>query len=146
MSAPVIDIVTVTSLCAAASLLVIAYIASLRLLPAKASRRTRIFFIWHLFDSLIHIFFEGTFLYNCFNVFLPLSEVKIKTGQDPLIVTPPGVFFLGQKDRVYGSIYGNSPTALLWQEYTKADRRWGGVRHFLDKLCIRRLMVLTRIF
>ena len=128
MSAPVIDTVTVTSLSAAASVLVIAYFASLHVLPSQASTRTRILFIWHLFDSLIHIFFEGSFLYNCFNVFLPLSAVKIKTGQDPLILTPPGVFFLGQQDRLYGGVYGTSPTALMWQQYAKADKRWGGVR------------------
>ena len=143
MSAPVIDTVTVTSLSAAASVLAIAYFASLHVLPSQASTRTRILFIWHLFDSLIHIFFEGSFLYNCFNVFLPLSAVKIKTGQDPLILTPPGVFFLGQQDRLYGSIYGTGPIALLWQEYAKADKRWGGVRHMLDKFCLRRVMVLT---
>ena len=27
---------------------------------------------------------------------------------------------------MYGSQYGNSATARLWQEYAKADRRWGG--------------------
>ena len=27
---------------------------------------------------------------------------------------------------MYGSAYGSSPTAKLWQEYAKADRRWGG--------------------
>jgi hypothetical protein len=134
MSAPVIDTVTITSLSAAASLLVVAYFASLHVLPSKASTRTRILFIWHLFDSLIHIFFEGSFIYNCFNVFLPVSDVKIKTGQDPLILTPPGVFFLGQQDRLYGSVYGTGPTALLWQEYAKADKRWGGVRYLLDKV------------
>jgi hypothetical protein len=135
MSAPVIDTITITSLFAATSVIVIAYLASLRVLPSQASTRTRVLFIWHLFDSLIHIFFEGSFLYNCFNVFLPLSAVKIKTGHDPLILTPPGVFFLGQQDRLYGSNHGTGPTALLWQEYAKADKRWGGVRYPLDKLC-----------
>ena len=27
---------------------------------------------------------------------------------------------------MYGSHYGSSPTAKLWQEYAKADKRWGG--------------------
>jgi len=143
MSDPVIDTVTITSLLAVAAVLVIAYLASLRVLPSQTSTRTRILFIWHLFDSLIHILFEGSFLYNCFNIFLPLSAVKIKTGRDPHIVTPPGVFFLGQRDRLYGSNYGTGPTALLWQEYAKADKRWGGVRHPLNKSCLGRVMVLT---
>jgi len=128
MAAPVIDAVTVTSLFAAASLLVVAYLLSLRVLPAKCTTRTRVLFIWHLFDSLIHFLFEGSFLYNCFNVFLPISEVKLKLGVEPFIVTPPGVYFLGRSDRIYGPAYGTSPTSLLWQEYAKADKRWGGVR------------------
>lgn len=41
-------------------------------------------------------------------------------------MTAPGIFFLGQTDRLYGAFYGNSPTAQVWQEYAKADRRWGG--------------------
>lgn len=60
-------------------------------------------------------------------MFLPISEVKLKLGVEPFIVTPPGVYFLGQKDRLYGSAYGTGPTSLLWQEYAKADKRWGGV-------------------
>ena len=36
------------------------------------------------------------------------------------------MYFLGYKDRLYGSQYGNSASAKLWQEYAKADRRWGG--------------------
>jgi len=128
MTAPVISIVTVTSLAAFASVIVIVYFVSLHVLPSKASTRTRILFIWHLSDACIHLLFEASFLYNCFNVFLPLSEVKIKTGRDPLILTPPGVFFLRQPDRLYGCFYGTSPPAKLWQEYGKADRRWGGVR------------------
>jgi len=128
MAAPVIDAVTVTSLLVVALLLVVAYVLSLRVLPSKCTTRTRVLFIWHLFDSLIHFIFEGSFLYNCFNVFLPVSEVKLKLGVEPFIVTPPGVYFLGQSDRLYGPAYGTSPTSLLWQEYAKADKRWGGVR------------------
>lgn len=127
MAAPAIDAVTITSLSAAASLLVIAYLLSLRVLPSQSSTRTRVLFIWHLFDSLTHFLFEGSFLYNCFTVFLPISEVKLKLGVEPFIVTAPGVFFLGQKDRLYGPAYGTGPTSLLWQEYAKADKRWGGV-------------------
>lgn len=50
----------------------------------------------------------------------------VANGKLPLQVTPPGVYFLGFKDRTYGSAYGDSPTAKLWQEYAKADARWGG--------------------
>ena len=33
---------------------------------------------------------------------------------------------MGYADRLYGSQYGTNPTAKLWQEYAKADKRWGG--------------------
>jgi hypothetical protein len=128
-SSLVIDQTTVTSLLAALSLLIISYVTSLRLLPASTTSSTRVLFIWHSFDSLIHFLFEGSFLYNCFNVFLARSDVlqyRIRTGQLPVEVYPAGVHFLGFKDRYYGSAYGNSPTAKLWQEYAKADKRWGG--------------------
>ncbi len=34
--------------------------------------------------------------------------------------------FLGYTDRSYGPAYGTNPAALLWQEYARADGRWGG--------------------
>jgi hypothetical protein len=126
---PVIDQATVGGLSAALSLLIIAYLASLKLLPSTASTRTRVFFIWHSFDSLVHFIFEGSFLYNCFNVFLSIKDVAKHTylsGKAPVELYPAGVHFLGFKDRIYGSAYGSSPTAMLWQEYAKADARWGG--------------------
>jgi hypothetical protein len=128
-SSLVIDQTTVTSLLAALSLLIASYIISLKLLPAHATTSTRVLFIWHSFDSLIHFLFEGSFLYNCFNVFIPRSHVleyRVRTGTLPVEVHPAGVHFLGLKDRYYGSAYGVSPTAKLWQEYAKADKRWGG--------------------
>jgi hypothetical protein len=128
-SSLVIDQTTITSLLAALSLLIISYVTSLKLLPANTTTSTRVLFIWHSFDSLIHFIFEGSFLYNCFNVFLPRSDVlqyRVRTGKLPLEVHPTGVHFLGFKDRHYGSAYGSSPTAKLWQEYAKADARWGG--------------------
>jgi hypothetical protein len=125
-SGPVIDAVTVTSLLAALSLLVIAYIVSLRLLPSSSSNRSRILFVWHLFDSLIHFLFEGSFLFNCFFTFVELPGKPTAASLAHTILTPPDVFFLGHKTRLYGSSYGSSPTAKLWQEYAKADKRWGG--------------------
>lgn len=126
---PVIDQATIGGLSAALSLLITAYIASRLTLPKAASTRTRILFIWHSFDSLIHFIFEGSFLYNCFNVYLPIKDVAKHTyliGKAPVKLYPSGVHFLGLKDRIYGSAYGTSPTAMLWQEYAKADARWGG--------------------
>jgi hypothetical protein len=127
-SGPVIDEVTVTSLLAVTGLLVVAYALSGYLLPKQSSTRSRVFFVWHLFDSLVHFFFEGSFLYNCFFTYVQLRTPPLLSYTKPkhLVLTPPGVFFLGEKHRLYGSAYGTSPTAKLWQEYAKADKRWGG--------------------
>ncbi|TID14495.1 Emopamil-binding protein [Venturia nashicola] len=126
---PVIDEATIGGLSAALGLLITASIASRLALPKAASTRTRILFVWHSFDSLIHFIFEGSFLYNCFNVYLSTKDIAKHTyliGKAPVQLYPAGVYFLGHKDRIYGSAYGTSPTAKLWQEYAKADARWGG--------------------
>lgn len=65
-----------------------------------------------VFDALIHLLFEGSFLYQCF------------------FSHRPGVSsnnFLNQPLRIYGANSGptTSPTAMLWREYAKADARWG---------------------
>lgn len=126
---PVIDEATIGGLSAALGILITAYIVSRLALPKTASTRTRILFVWHSFDSLIHFIFEGSFLYNCFTVYLSTKDIAKHTyliGKAPVELYPSGVHFLGFKDRIYGSAYGTSPTAKLWQEYAKADARWGG--------------------
>ena len=120
----VIDRTTIFSLFAALSVLITAYAVSLRVLHASTTTKLRILFIWHLFDSLIHFTFEGSFLYNCF--FTYTSVPHSSDYPHPASLTSPGVYFLGYADRLYGSRYGTSPTAKLWQEYAKADKRWGG--------------------
>ncbi|KAF2400770.1 Emopamil-binding protein [Trichodelitschia bisporula] len=124
----VIDEVTVLSLLATVVLLIVAYVASLRLLPASASTRSRVLFVWHSFDALIHFFFEGSFLYNCFFTFINADSVRTftaSTGRQSVAVTASDVHFLGRADKIYGANYGTGPTSKLWQEYAKADRRWG---------------------
>lgn len=106
----VIDQTTVISLLSVLVLLITTYTVSVALLPKTTSARLRVMFIWHLFDSLIHFLYEGSFLYNCF--FTYASGKSLNN-------------FLSQPLRTYGSFYGTSPTAKLWQEYAKADRRWG---------------------
>ena len=123
-STPQIDINTALGLLAALTLLLTAYLTSVRLLPASTSTKHRILFIWHLFDALIHFLFEGSFLYNCFFTFTTIPHAT--DYPHPASLTSPAVYFLGFKDRLYGSQYGSSPTAKLWQEYAKADKRWGG--------------------
>ncbi len=120
----VIDQTTILSLLAALSLLVTAYIASLYLLHSSATAKLRVIFIWHLFDALIHFVLEGSFLYNCFFTFTAIPHST--DYPHPASLTSPAVHFLGYADRLYGSQHGTSLPAKLWQEYAKADRRWGG--------------------
>ena len=125
----VIDKTTVLSLLATLALLITAYGLSLRVLPTSSSGRIRVLFIWHTFDSLTHFILEGSFLYHCFFVYLPIanrSSYIANTGREPLVVTAPDVHLMGRADRMYGPAYGSNPMANLWQEYAKADRRWGG--------------------
>lgn len=123
-----ISLTTILSLLAVLAILVTAYALSVRLLPRSASTKIRVFFIWHLFDALIHFCLEGSYLYNCFFSSAPLSTLTglSASGLFPTAMTPPEAFFLGKSDVLHGAFYGTSPTARLWQEYAKADRRWGG--------------------
>ncbi|KAF2003158.1 Emopamil-binding protein [Amniculicola lignicola CBS 123094] len=127
---PEVDATTVISLLAVLALLGGAYAASVRVLPKTAGWKTRILFVWHLFDALIHLVFEGSFLYNCFFVSYALpTSFSAATRHHPHIrlLTPPDVYWLGSEDKLYGANYGTGVFSRLWQEYAKADKRWGGV-------------------
>lgn len=120
----VIDQATVLSLFAILAILVIAYFSSLYVLHPSTSAKLRVIFVWHAFDALIHFVLEGSFLYNCF-----FSYISVPVSGDyphPASLTSPESYFLGYKDRLYGSDYGTNILACLWQEYAKADKRWGG--------------------
>ena len=121
-----IDQTTVFSLLGTAAVLAAAYALSLRVLPpnTRTNRRTkaRILFIWHIFDALIHLIFEGSFLWNCFFVHAPYDP----SSSPPSEFLPPNVHFLNRPDRVFGAAYGTGPFSKLWREYAKADRRWSG--------------------
>lgn len=125
---PIFSLTSFFSLFAVASLLGAAYTLSTRLLPSSSTTKVRVLFIWHLFDAFVHFTLEASYLYNCF-----FSYTLIPNGLDKILpaglefpFTPHGVAFLGKADRLYGSFYGTSPTAKMWQEYAKADKRWGG--------------------
>jgi hypothetical protein len=129
-SSPTIDATTVISLLAVLALLGGAYAASLRVLPKTAAPKTRVLFIWHLFDALVHFVFEGSYLWNCFFVSYSLpTTFSAASRNHPHITlfTPPDVYWLGKEDLLYGANYGTTPFSRLWQEYAKADKRWGGV-------------------
>jgi hypothetical protein len=75
---------------------------------------------------LIHTFLEGSYLYSCFFSSTPTSALSSFPVAHRDSFTPSGIHFMGQSERLYGAFYGTSPMSLVWQEYAKADRRWGG--------------------
>ncbi|MCJ1232923.1 hypothetical protein MMC14_000877 [Varicellaria rhodocarpa] len=121
------SLTTFLSLLATILILLTAYLASTTLLPKATSTKLRVLYIWHLFDALIHLTLESSFLYNAFFSYTLLAPTSQYPNPAALIApTPAYVHFLGYKDRLYGSDYGGNPFALLWQEYARADKRWGG--------------------
>ncbi|MCJ1400801.1 hypothetical protein MMC11_004009 [Xylographa trunciseda] len=114
---------TILSLLSTLSLLLTAYISSLRLLPTTTSPKLRVLYIWHLFDALTHLILEASFLYNCFCTYAP--RALSADYPHPAAAASTAVHFLGRSDRSYGSAHGSNPFARLWQEYARADKRWG---------------------
>ncbi|KAJ5899639.1 hypothetical protein N7495_004383 [Penicillium taxi] len=112
-----LDVQTGLCLAFALSFMPIAYVLGQFLIPASHPRN-RFLFFWHAYDALTHIFIEGSFLYECFFSFAPIAEIHNKA--------PYFSQFLNRPDRLYGAAYGTGPSARLWQEYAKADRRWAG--------------------
>ena len=110
-----LDLPTILCLAFSLSFMPLAYLLSKALIPTTHTRN-RILFFWHAYDALTHLFIEGSFLYECFT-----SYVVLPTG-----IHPQGPHFLNRPDRIYGPAHGTGPSARLWQEYAKADRRWAG--------------------
>lgn len=108
------DLPTVLCIAFSLSFMPIAYLLSKILVPASHTRN-RILFFWHAYDALTHLFIEGSFLYECFFSYATIAGIH---NRKP--------FFLNNPDRIYGPAYGTGPSARLWQEYAKADRRWAG--------------------
>jgi len=125
-----IDTTTILSLLSTLAILATAYALSLTALSPSSPTKIRILFIWHAFDALIHFILEGSYLYNCFfshlSLSLSLSPSTPNSASKASEFLPPGVYFLGRRDRLYGASYGNGGFSALWREYAKADRRWGG--------------------
>ena len=95
-------------------------------LPKSTPTKYTALFIWHAYDCLTHFILEASYLYHCFFSYIelpvPTSDYPhpASRGFDPL----PLLF--NRSDRRYGPFYGEGPMARLWQEYAKADKRWGG--------------------
>lgn len=142
-SGPEIDATTITSLLGVLALLGGAYYGSLKALPRTTTLKTRVLFIWHLFDALVHFVFEGSFLWNCFFVTYALpttfSSAARQHAAQITLFTPPDVYWLGKRDVLFGANFGTGPFSRLWQEYAKADRRWGGTD--LTVVCLEILTV-----
>jgi hypothetical protein len=109
-----LDLPTVLCIIFSLSLMPAAFFLSKALIPANKTR-DRILFIWHAYDALTHLTIEASFAYQCF-----FSYTTVTSNPHE------GPYFLNDPTRLYGPNYGTGPTARLWQEYAKADRRWGG--------------------
>ncbi|KAL2219622.1 putative EBP domain protein [Thermoascus aurantiacus ATCC 26904] len=113
-----VDLPTALCIAFALAMMPIAWLLSRSLIPPTHTRN-RLLFFWHAYDALTHLFIEGSFLYQCF-----FSYTTIPTVANGAIIRSEQAVFLGHKDRLYGAAYGSGPSARLWQEYAKADRRW----------------------
>ncbi|CUS07409.1 unnamed protein product [Tuber aestivum] len=108
-----IDMTTVLSLLFFASLLLSSYLSAKYFLPVGTSSKTRFLYGWHIFDALIHILFEVSFLYCSFFSSAPTGL----TGNSATVLW-------GDLSRAYGAEHSTSLFGHLWREYGKADRRW----------------------
>ncbi|MCJ1440164.1 MAG: hypothetical protein MMC23_000647 [Stictis urceolatum] len=124
---------TLLSLLSTLLILLTAYLFSLRLLPTSSPTKLRGLFIWHIADGLTHLTLEASYLYNVFFVSAPIVASADYPHPASLPSSPPAglmvgtpSYLYGDRDRAHGPAYGTNPTARLWQEYAKADRRWGG--------------------
>ena len=111
-----LDHVTLLSFLAVLTLLQGAYVLSTHALYKSTPTTLRILFIWHAFDFLIHLLFEGSYLYNCFHISVPFDSAV----HHPSLINN----FLKQPDRVFGSKYGSNWGSALWNVYAAADKRW----------------------
>ena len=114
---------TLFSLGVAFSLMPAAQLLASFALPKNVSATYKYLFLWHAYDFLTHFIIEGSFLYHCF-----FSFVEVATSADyphPASLSNVVPVLYGRNDRRYGAIYSQGPMARLWQEYAKADKRWG---------------------
>ncbi|KAI1326858.1 ebp domain-containing protein [Xylariaceae sp. FL0255] len=122
LPADLFDPVTLWSLGSTVAMVIVGYVLSRLVVDNTVSKARRFLFIWHVFDCLIHLCLEGSFLYHCFFSWMPLSSVS-----NPTALAPTAHNFLGHTDRAYGpQAGGNAPMAQLWMIYGKADKRWAG--------------------
>jgi hypothetical protein len=119
-----LDAGTLLSLGIAFSLMPAAQVLAAYALPKTISSKQKFLFLWHAYDFLTHLIIEGSFLYHCFFSYI---ELPATTADFPHPAVPrDGAYLFAHSDRRYGALYSTAPMARLWQEYAKADHRWGG--------------------
>ena len=121
-----LDAGTLFSLGVAFALMPLAQLLAAFALPKTTPKKYHILFLWHAYDFLTHFIIEGSFLYHCFFSFI---ELPIPTSDYPhpaSLGLDTTAYLYNRSDRRYGALYSKAPMARLWQEYAKADRRWGG--------------------
>ena len=79
------DPTTLLSLALVLVLLSAAYLFSTLTLNPRARISTRVLFIWHVFDALIHFIFEGSFLYNCLFTYTTLTAPAQELTVAPVV-------------------------------------------------------------
>ena len=121
-----LDAGTAFSLAVAFSLMPTAQGLAAYALDKHTPRKYYFLFLWHAYDFLTHFIVEGSYLYHCFFSYV---ELPVPTSDYPHPASrggQPQAYLYGRSDRRYGALYSQAPMARLWQEYAKADRRWGG--------------------
>lgn len=119
----VLDFETGLALALAFSFMPIGQFLASYVLPKSISRKHYWIFVWGAYDALTHLIIEASYLYHCFFSYETISITS--DHPHPASSGGKGPYFLGYSDRNYGAFYGQGPMARLWQEYGKADTRWG---------------------
>jgi hypothetical protein len=121
-----LDAGTAFSLAVAFSLMPSAQALAAYALPKSTPRKLYFLFLWHAYDFLTHFIIEGSYLYHCFFSYHQLPARTPDISHPAAWGGEPQAYLYNRPDRRYGAIYSQAPMARLWQEYAKADRRWGG--------------------
>ncbi|RMZ82085.1 hypothetical protein DV737_g2196, partial [Chaetothyriales sp. CBS 132003] len=121
-----LDLDTLISLAIAFCLMPAAQTLAKLSLPEGTPTKYTVLFIWHAYDCLTHFILEASYLYHCFFSYtqLPAPTEDFPHPASRSGPSPPVLY--NRADRQYGPFYGHGPMARLWQEYAKADKRWGG--------------------
>ncbi|RMZ83104.1 hypothetical protein DV738_g1226, partial [Chaetothyriales sp. CBS 135597] len=121
-----LDLDTIISLAIAFCLMPAAQTLATFSLPKSTPIKYKALFIWHAYDFLTHFILEASYLYHCFFSYtqLPVPTEDFPHPASSREHSSPVLY--NHVDRQYGPSYGHGPMARLWQEYAKADKRWGG--------------------